>query len=705
MCGIIGIFNSEEAGQQVKKALAILNNRGRDGFGISDGKKAFHKKKCNQLGVFKSKNVVGHSLHSVVSHVPQPIKGKGILITNCEIYNWEELNKKYKFDAKNDAELLLNLLDQFGIKKIEELDGVFAFAYWNNDHVVLARDIVGVKPLWFVKDKDQFAFASEKKALLRLGYDFVEELNPRQILIYDLKKKDYSTKQREFFKYLPEHKEKYSEIKKRTEHLLDQAMLKRIPNKKFGLLFSGGIDSTFLAYWLKKKGYNFTCYTAVLESETKAKDLVYAEKIAKQLGLQLKIRKIKIEEIPDYLKKITPLIEDSNVTKNSVALTFDLACQLAKEDGCKVIFSGLGSEEIFAGYERHKNSTNLNQECVSGLLRMYERDLYRDDVITMNNSLELRIPFLDKNLIEYCLKIPSTYKVKEGLSKWVLREISLDLGMEKDFALRKKVAAQYGSKLDYALGKLSKKNGFKTKSEYLKQFYPKPNIRLGVLFSSGKDSTYAAQVMKRQNYELTCLITMVSENEFSYMFHTPAIEMAAFQAEAMDIPLILAKTKGEKEKELDDLEKALIKAKKEYHIEGVVSGAIFSTYQRDRVEKICDKLGLKVFAPLWHKPQEQQMIELVDNDYKIIFTSIAAYGLDKTWLNKVITKVDLAKSEKLRDKLGSNVAGEGGEFESLVLDCPLFKKKLVIEDFEIIEDAENSARMVIKKAKLAKKEK
>ncbi|PIZ50715.1 TIGR00289 family protein [Candidatus Woesearchaeota archaeon CG_4_10_14_0_2_um_filter_33_13] len=275
--------------------------------------------------------------------------------------------------------------------------------------------------------------------------------------------------------------------------------------------------------------------------------------------------------------------------------------------------------------------------------------------------------------------------------------------MSPENSFRKKTAAQYGSRLDGALEKLAKQNGHLSKSSYLKQFYPSHNLRLGVLFSSGKDSTYAAYIMQKQNYQLSCLITIKSNNPDSYMFHTPAIELALLQAEAMELPIILQETEGVKETELKDLEKAIKYAKEKYQIDGIITGAIFSTYQRDRVEKLCDILGLKVFSPLWHKPQERQMQELLDNKFKFIFTSIAADGLDKSWLNKVITKKELELLKKLEKKIGSNIAGEGGEFESLVLDCPLFSRKLIIKNVDVVEENKFTAHLIIKKAKLIEK--
>ncbi|MBU0469958.1 MAG: diphthine--ammonia ligase [Nanoarchaeota archaeon] len=719
MCGIVGVFNNQDAFKQVKTALAVLKNRGKDGFGISSLSYLQHDQDLKNFKEPKEKkeskettetppNFLGHSLHAIVDHIPQPIKGKGTLTANCEIYNWKELNEKYGFNSKNDAELLLQFLDKFKLQKLDELDGVYAFAYWDDDRVYLARDLMGVKPLWFSQGSDNFAFASERKALEKIGYLDIQELNPRQMIVYDLKKREIQFLLRGFFSYLPEHKDSYVEFKKKTQALLDEAIRKRIPSKKFGLLFSGGIDSTYLAKYFKDQRYDFTCYTAVLETEESLStvlpsDLVYAKKASEEFGLDLKIKKIKVQDLPIYLKKIIPLIEDSNVVKVGVALTFYLACELAKEDGCKIIFSGLGSEEIFAGYERHKNSSNINQECLSGLRKMYERDLYRDDVLTMDNNLELRLPFLDKRLVDYALKIPEKYKVKDNVSKFILREISLSKKIPEEFSFRKKTAAQYGSRFDYALGRLAKQTGFSSKSSYLKTFYPEHNLRLGVLFSGGKDSTYSAYIMQKQNYQLSCLITLKSKNPDSYLFHTPAIELAELQAEALQLPIIIQETEGKKEVELKDLEQALLTAKKKHQINGLITGAVFSTYQRDRIEKTGDQLGLKIFSPLWHKPQEQLMQELLDHDFKFMMTSVAAEGLDKSWLNKIITQKELEELKKLNKKFGFHQAGEGGEFESLVLDCPLFKKALVLEKVEVLEEDQNTARLIIKKAHLIDK--
>jgi asparagine synthase (glutamine-hydrolysing) len=333
---------------------------------------------------------------------------------------------------------------------------------------------------------------------------------------------------------------------------------------------------------------------------------------------------------------------------------------------------------------------------------MYERDLYRDDVITMANSIELRLPFLDKELVRFALKIPAKYKIEGETTKLILRNIALESGIPPLFALRKKVAAQYGSRMNHAIGTLAKRERL-SKSQYLRQFYPSHNLKLGVLFSSGKDSISAAYIMKKQNYELACLITMKSKNPHSYMFQTAGTELVELQAEAMGLPLIVQETEGEKEKELEDLELAMKRAKEQYKIDGIVSGALFSTYQRDRIERICDTLGLKIFSPLWHKPQEQHMREVIDNGFDVVLSAVAADGLDTSWLGRTLTEDDVRTLKELAEKVPFNQAGEGGEFESMVLDCPLFRKKIVITEADVIEENQYTAHLLVRKAVLVEK--
>ena len=219
--------------------------------------------------------------------------------------------------------------------------------------------------------------------------------------------------------------------------------------------------------------------------------------------------------------------------------------------------------------------------------------------------------------------------------------------------------------------------------------------KLGILFSGGKDSMYAAWLAKKEGYEISCLISIISENEESYMFHTPSIRRVEEQAKSMGIPLIIVKTKGKKEEELIDLEKAIKLARKDYDIRGVVSGAVESVYQASRIEKICNRLKIECFNPLWQKDQLELLKDLIKNGFEVIIVGVFAYPFNEKWLGRKIDIKFINEIKKLQEKYKINVAGEGGEFESFVLNCSLFKKKLMIKDKKI-NGSKNSWRMDVK---------
>ncbi|MDD5331364.1 MAG: asparagine synthase C-terminal domain-containing protein [Candidatus Nanoarchaeia archaeon] len=271
-------------------------------------------------------------------------------------------------------------------------------------------------------------------------------------------------------KIKPEIKDSLKIIKTNVKELFIKALEKRWPRERFVILFSGGIDSGFIAYLSKKHKKNFICYTAVLDEKSMdtAKDLIYAKKAAKKYNLKLKIIKIKLNKAEKIIPKIIKITGKNDVVTVGVGLPVYFCLEQAKKDKIKTVFTGLGSEEIFAGYERHRLSSNINKECQRGLLKIYNRDLIRDSKLAEYFKVNLRCPFLDKDLVNYSLRIPEKYKIVKNQSKVVLREVAKDLKYDKELSERKKLAAQYGSKFDKAIKKLANKHGFKSKDEYLK---------------------------------------------------------------------------------------------------------------------------------------------------------------------------------------------------------------------------------------------
>lgn len=227
-------------------------------------------------------------------------------------------------------------------------------------------------------------------------------------------------------------------------------------------------------------------------------------------------------------------------------------------------------------------------------------------------------------------------------------------------------------------------------------------MKLAVLYSGGKDSNFALYKAS-QKHDIVCLISMISQNPDSYMFQTPGLDFTKLQAQSMQIPLIQFATKGEKEKELTDLKSAIQKAKDEYKIEGIVTGAINSAYQSSRIQKICNELDLWCFNPLWQKEQEKFLYELIQNNFQVMIIGIASYPLNQDYLGKIIDEKMVEKLIEMAEKYKINPAGEGGELETFVIDSPLFKQKIQIIKSKKVMAGENSGSLVIEDVKLIEK--
>lgn len=211
----------------------------------------------------------------------------------------------------------------------------------------------------------------------------------------------------------------------------------------------------------------------------------------------------------------------------------------------------------------------------------------------------------------------------------------------------------------------------------------KIKMKVAVLFSGGKDSTMAIYKAIEDGYSVEYLVSMISDNPESYMYHVPNIHLTELSSEALGIPLIKGRTRGVKEEELEDLTRVL-KGLKEKGIEGIFAGALASTYQKSRIDQICSNLELESFAPLWHRDPKEYMEEVIELGFEVIITSVSAEGLDESWIGRRIDEELLRELMELHDKYSIHIAFEGGEAETLVLDGPLFKKRIKIIEAEKI---------------------
>ena len=224
-------------------------------------------------------------------------------------------------------------------------------------------------------------------------------------------------------------------------------------------------------------------------------------------------------------------------------------------------------------------------------------------------------------------------------------------------------------------------------------------MRLAGLISGGKDSVFASRLAQEEGHVLSYVVSLHSQNPDSYMFHTVNIELTKLQAEAWKIPYTVGKTSGIKERELEDLKKTLLNL----DIDGVITGAIASRYQADRIDKICNELGIYHYHPLWGADREKLLKELIQRGMNIIFSSVAAQGLDISWLGEKIDSAKIRRLIELNKKYGLDICGEGGEYETLVTDTPWFSKSIKIVEAEKTWDG-ISGKYIIRKATLEEKE-
>ena len=221
-------------------------------------------------------------------------------------------------------------------------------------------------------------------------------------------------------------------------------------------------------------------------------------------------------------------------------------------------------------------------------------------------------------------------------------------------------------------------------------------MRLAALITGGKDSALALYRVLKEGREVACLVTMIPQRDDSWMYHFPNIRLTDFFAEASGIPLVKAETSGVKEEEVEDLKRLLT----ELDVDGIVSGAVYSEYQKSRIDRVCREIGKKSVTPLWHENPSRLMRELIDLGFEVIIVGVYAYGFDQNWLGRRIDRSALDELVELKKRYQISIIGEGGEYETFVLYAPYFKRGIHIVDTEVIWQ-NGSGYLSIKGAELA----
>ena len=457
----------------VGKMLSCMTNRGPDGAGIAAADSIIQSDSLANLEYHElsSNNALGHVRLAIVggTHGQQPFHScnrKFTLEHNGEIYNYKKIRRRlikrhHQFVTQTDSEVIVHLLEDhfnknndllYAIRKtVAELDGVYALVIKDEEteNIALVRDKIGVRQIYYGENDRFIAFASERKALWKVG---IKEPTNRVLPGHATIITSDGSIQKFKVAHPPIHSKKiiYKTMDSAVnayEKALLASMKKRTQDfDRVGIIFSGGIDSVIIAWLAKKMVREVICYTGGIQGSS---DIAFARMIAKRLNLKLRVNELTQDEVEQMIPEVINTIEDTNAGQVEVAVPVYAPVKLAHEDGINVMFSGQAADELFGGYSWYtkvvekEGYEKLRDHMTEDMLLLYRETLEREDKITMAHSIEMREPFLDLKVIALSMHIDMKLNVKganDDFGKHVHRKLAQKLGIPRNIAYRIKEA-------------------------------------------------------------------------------------------------------------------------------------------------------------------------------------------------------------------------------------------------------------------------
>lgn len=435
MCGIAGIWGQTNP-ILVQSMIDQIAHRGPDAEGLYT---------CpNQSGN------LGHRRLSIMDPIggDQPIYGEvptRAIIANGEIYNFPQLrsglDQQNDFQTSSDSEAILKLYEERGVSAIEELDGMYAFAIADGEKLLVARDPIGIKPLYYGEIEGSWIFASELKAMSQ-GCQNVREFPPGSYYHSD---KGFSS----FYHVpdlYPDSNVNVDTLIAQVRQTLEESVIKRLMSDvPLGAFLSGGLDSSIIAAVAKQHKEQLHTFSVGIGE---CRDLEAARQVSAHLGTIHHEYIITPQEVIEKLPEIIYYLEsfDQDLVRSAIPCYF--TSRMAA-DYVKVILTGEGADELFAGYNYYKeipNEDQLHQELRRSVSGLHNINLQRVDRMTMAHAIEGRVPFLDLKMIELSQQIPTNLKLfsEPKIEKWILRKAFEDM-LPSEIVWRKKEQFDEGS--------------------------------------------------------------------------------------------------------------------------------------------------------------------------------------------------------------------------------------------------------------------
>jgi len=357
---------------------------------------------------------------------------------------------------------------------MEQADGDYSFLMLKDSWVAIARDPVGVQPLYFGENRDIAAFATNRKALWKLGIETPTSFPPGNLTFVD--KEGFKFKHVKTLTFKEPKPITIDDAARTLKSLLEQSIQRRVHGlKEVSVAFSGGLDSSLVAFLANKSGVKVNLFHVSLENQSESEDAIQA---AEALNLPLQVDLFKESDVETVLPKIVELIEEPDPVKTSIGVPFYWVAEKAAEAGFKVMLAGQGADELFGGYQRYvkeycSKGEEVSKTMFSDVLGLYESNLERDLKITGFFNVELRLPFGAFDLAEYALTLPLDCKFEQKpdtLRKLVLRRLALNVGVPKSIADKPKKAVQYSTGINDAMRRIAKRQQ-KTVNQYIAELF------------------------------------------------------------------------------------------------------------------------------------------------------------------------------------------------------------------------------------------